>query len=119
MVEPFGNDKKVPDIQKRFEVYDEKNQVIKSLPPYGSYVHAHVKLERAIEGIMRKWVEKECEEYGILLGVRMACNGYVYNTRGDRAEKVDYKVLSRFPVVLFSPGPNRNPFYVPIWAIEE
>jgi hypothetical protein len=88
------------------------------LPVFGQFVHVSRKLVRTIYGTERYWKETPYLGHGVFLGVRHITNGVTYGTHGRLAQYLSYKSIERFPVALVSPGPDENPIYVPLSAIQ-
>jgi hypothetical protein len=87
------------------------------LPDFGVMVTVTARMKKTIYGVMRGWEEIPFYGTGIYLGVRRISSGYVYNSRGDKAQKVDYKTTSSSDVALVAMNAKSNPIYVPLTAL--
>jgi hypothetical protein len=85
-------------------------------PEYGQRVTATATLKRQwLSGGVKTWEERTAVVSGIYLGTRTLRNGRVtcYHDEGYA-----FHVTDVFKAALVSPGPNRNPVYVPLTCIQ-
>lgn len=115
---------------ERFELADSSMQASSGnkvvMPAFGSPVAANEVLLRRTKyehrddkyrtrKVLKVWERREKRVDGIFLGTRVLQNG---ERDYDNECGYTFSATERFKVALISPGPNLNPVYVPLDALQ-